>query len=444
MWKKLKSFGHDTDRFDAFLEVWRKKLGVEDQNSPRQPADNTRGSAVPDVAVKQADAGDESKWDGLSEGNSTADREVSSADPLEVDGNSVATDEAGRADNHIPANESCAETIDNALTGSAGEMPMGQKKTPEYPIGEPAGLMRRIPVWRTIMHIADQVSRLESHVAEQVSRLESHIVATDTKRLEAFEALEEQRLVPFEKGLAALEQQQRRERGSAELQHQIDTWYQTLQDQHRGTDEHLASSKSIYMPYFEVRKPILKEAGPILDLGCGRGDWLKQMTGLGWSTKGVDSSQLAVEHAVAEGLDVVCEDLLDFLSCQPANSLAAVTGFQVIEHLPFATVFALVQETYRALLPGGMLLLETPNPENLQVASYSFWMDPTHRAPIPPPLLMDLSFHLGFRDGLILRSNPWPQWEGESKELAGDAPLSQKFYCPQDYALLVYKPVEAV
>ena len=101
---------------------------------------------------------------------------------------------------------------------------------------------------------------------------------------------------------------------------------------------------------------------------------------------------------------------------------------------------ALMHAAYRALVPGGILLLETPNPENLQVSSYSFWMDPTHKHPIPPPLIMDLSYHVGFRDGSVLRKNPWPQWREQEAETGLESEVAYRLYGPQDYAILVYKP----
>jgi O-antigen chain-terminating methyltransferase len=90
-----------------------------------------------------------------------------------------------------------------------------------------------------------------------------------------------------------------------------------------------------------------------------------------------------------------------------------------------------------------MLVLETPNPENLQVASYGFWLDPTHRHPIPPPLIMDLSYHVGFRDGSVLRKNPWPQWKEQEAETSLESEVAYRLYGPQDYAILVYKPTSA-
>ena len=222
---------------------------------------------------------------------------------------------------------------------------------------------------------------------------------------------------------------------------EFDRWYQNLQDLHRGSGEALAKTQSSYLPYFESLSPLLQPAGPILDLGCGRGEWLSLLARQGWQVRGVDSSELVVEVARENGLDVQLGDLLTLLEAQPANSLAAVTAFQVIEHLPFECIVALVHAAFRALLPGGILLLETPNPENIQVAAYSFWMDPTHKKPIPPPLIMDLSYHAGFRDGLVLRQNPWPNWDQTPAEPSFEGQMNQRLFGPQDYAVLAYKPV---
>ena len=222
----------------------------------------------------------------------------------------------------------------------------------------------------------------------------------------------------------------------------FDRWYQNLQDLHRGSGEALAKAQASYLSYFEPLSSLLKPAGPILDLGCGRGEWLSLLANQGWQVLGVDSSELVVDVARENGLEVQLGDLLTVLEAQPANSLAAVTAFQVIEHLPFETIVALVHAAFRALLPGGILLLETPNPENIQVAAYSFWMDPTHKKPIPPPLIMDLSYHAGFRDGLVLRQNPWPNWDQTPAEPSFEGQMNQRLFGPQDYAVLAYKPVK--
>jgi O-antigen chain-terminating methyltransferase len=216
-------------------------------------------------------------------------------------------------------------------------------------------------------------------------------------------------------------------------------WYQDLQELHRGAPEKVLEVQKSYLPHFNDHA-WLRAAGPIIDLGCGRGEWLSLLNSEGWTVKGVDSSEQAVRESRERGLDVELGDLIDFIEACPDSALAGVTAFQVIEHLPFGRITALMHAAYRALVPGGILLLETPNPENLQVSSYSFWMDPTHKHPIPPPLIMDLSYHVGFRDGSVLRKNPWPQWREQEAEAGLESEVAYRLYGPQDYAILVYKP----
>ena len=222
----------------------------------------------------------------------------------------------------------------------------------------------------------------------------------------------------------------------------LDAWYQDLQELHRGSHESLLEVQKSYVTHFRERE-WLSVDGPIFDLGCGRGEWLSMMREEGWAVRGVDSSEQAVAEGRELGLDVELGDLVDALEACPENALAGVTAFQVIEHLPFSRIISLMFAAYRALVPGGILLLETPNPENLQVATYSFWMDPTHRHPIPPPLIMDLTFHVGFRDGSILRKNPWPQWRDKDPETSLESEVSYRLFGPQDYAVLVYKPASS-
>jgi len=222
----------------------------------------------------------------------------------------------------------------------------------------------------------------------------------------------------------------------------VDSFYQHLQAQHRGEPETVVKLQKSYAAHFNDRG-WLRAAGSIIDLGCGRGEWLSLMADEGWTVRGVDSSEQAVREARELGLDVELGDLVDFLEACPADSISGVTAFQVIEHLPFGRLAALVHAAFRALVPGGILLLETPNPENLQVSSYGFWLDPTHRHPIPPPLIMDLTSHMGFRDGSCLRKNPWPQWREHASETALESEVAYRLFGPQDYAILAYKPTLA-
>ncbi|MEN3751909.1 hypothetical protein ABC733_01850 [Mangrovibacter sp. SLW1] len=95
-------------------------------------------------------------------------------------------------------------------------------------------------------------------------------------------------------------------------------------------------------------------------------------------------------------------DCIEYLKQQPDESLLAVTGFHIAEHLPFELLQCLVQGEFAGLKPGGLLILETPNPENLSVGACLFYMDPTHNHPLPP-LLGFLPEHYGFTRTIAVR-----------------------------------------
>ena len=326
--------------------------------------------------------------------------------------------------------------------------------------GRLASLLHRyLPVWRTVYVLLGQVASLRQQLAEAQAvsvhlqkelndlrertsqRIDEACLRTDDahQRILAGDERLDTLHTSFE-DLRSRVQLDRRRSGQSDADlAMLDDWYQDLQELHRGAPEAVLDVQKSYVAHFNDRS-WLRPAGPVIDLGCGRGEWLSLMAEGGWTVKGVDSSEHAVNEARERGLDVELGDLIDFLEASPENTFAGVTAFQVIEHLPFGRITALMHAAFRALIPGGILILETPNPENLQVASYGFWLDPTHHHPIPPPLIMDLSYHVGFRDGSVLRKNPWPQWQEQEAETSLESEVAYRLYGPQDYAILVYKP----
>ena len=328
------------------------------------------------------------------------------------------------------ANPARDQVADGLVDNEASRQPIAEATTVESHLQDVkyrglGGLINRyLPIWRTIVALQEQICAQNTHI----EKLQFELAEVSDRHLALYEAI---RL------------REQREGKSPDDQALMDKWYEDLQELHRGSEESLLSVQHSYAHHFNERAKELRLAGPILDLGCGRGEWLSLMSQEGWAVRGVDSSEQAVSEARGKGVDVELGDLVEVLMACPENSLAGATAFQVIEHLPFPRITALMHAAFRALVPGGILLLETPNPENLQVSSYGFWMDPTHRHPIPPPLIMDLSFHVGFRDGSILRQNPWPQWQEGETESALEREVGFRLFGPQDYALLVFKPTLA-
>ncbi len=178
--------------------------------------------------------------------------------------------------------------------------------------------------------------------------------------------------------------------------------YVSFEDTFRGTRDDIKQRAGHYLAAFRDAG-IEAGDGLVLDLGCGRGEWLEVLSEHGYACRGVDLNSVMVGEAQAMGLDAVELDAIAHLRSLDSESVAAVTSMHLVEHLPYEVLIRLVDEALRVLRPGGVLILETPNPENLTVGSYWFYMDPTHRNPIPPPLLQWVVEARGFEGAAIDR-----------------------------------------
>ncbi len=224
--------------------------------------------------------------------------------------------------------------------------------------------------------------------------------------------------------------------------HRLDALYVSFEDHFRGTRSEIQQHLHVYLPH-------LRQAGvggdedPILDIGCGRGEWLELLTQQGLVARGLDRNRVMVAECRERGLLVDEADVLVGLRALPDASLGAVTGFHIIEHLPLAMLVSLLDEALRVVRPGGLLILETPNPENLRVSGYNFYFDPTHRHPLPPLLSQFLLEGRGWTPVEILRLNPYPDHQrfsvagGQSQVTSW---LNEVFCGPQDYSVIGHKP----
>lgn len=193
------------------------------------------------------------------------------------------------------------------------------------------------------------------------------------------------------------------------------SFYRAFEDRYRGSRAEIGARLAAYAPFL---RPLAALAAPAraLDLGCGRGEWLELLAEHGLAGHGVDLDAGMLEACRERGLDVELGDALACLRAQPAASLALVSAFHLVEHLPFELMQELIAEARRVLLPGGLLILETPNPENLTVGATSFYLDPTHQRPLPPALLDFAVGFAGFARRRVLRLQ-------EDPALHGDVPL---------------------
>jgi SAM-dependent methyltransferase len=190
-------------------------------------------------------------------------------------------------------------------------------------------------------------------------------------------------------------------------------FYPLLELNFRGSEALVKERLTAYREWVRRVPP-----GRIADIGCGRGEWLELLKEWGREGVGVDSNALVARALQAKALAFEQGDAVSWLQSQPDGSLAGVTAFQVVEHLPFGVLLRMLQEAHRALAPGGLLILETPNPENVEVATRTFWLDPTHVRPLPPQLLALAAQYCGFREEAVLRVNPPDRGDGASRDYA--------------------------
>lgn len=216
-----------------------------------------------------------------------------------------------------------------------------------------------------------------------------------------------------------------------ESDHLLDGLYASFEDQFRGEREEIRRRLQVYIP-------ILKEAeiaGDVLDIGCGRGEWLELLESEHIKVHGVDRNRVFVDECRRAGLTVIEADALMHLRSLPSESLNAVTSFHLVEHLPFEMLINMFDEMARVLKRGGILILETPNPENLLVGGCNFYADPTHRNPIPSETLQFLLESRGFHNIRILKLRPW-----DEARIEGDSEIIRRFndmfYCAPDYGII--------
>jgi 2-polyprenyl-3-methyl-5-hydroxy-6-metoxy-1,4-benzoquinol methylase len=230
------------------------------------------------------------------------------------------------------------------------------------------------------------------------------------------------------------------DREAAEEAHSLDAMYMSFEDRFRGTRAEIERKLRVYLPNIHKLES-KKEEVNLLDVGCGRGEWLELLREEGYRAGGVDSNRDAVRQCRERGLDVAEADVIDHLRGIERGSLDVITGFHLIEHLPFPTMVALFDEAFAVLKSGGMIILETPNPTNILVSAYDFYRDPGHIRPLHPDTINFIAENRGFvstgsyfvsdagLEGTLIKSTDWKLDD-----------INDYIRAPRDFALIGYKP----
>jgi SAM-dependent methyltransferase len=214
-------------------------------------------------------------------------------------------------------------------------------------------------------------------------------------------------------------------------------FYLEFENQFRGSRDDIRERLKVYLP--TMARFANDDSALVIDVGSGRGEWLGYLQENGIRAKGIDLNEAMVAVCREQGLQAEAGDAIACLRRQPPGSVAAVTGFHIIEHLPFAALIALFDAALQALRPDGVIIFETPNPENLAVGACNFYYDPTHRSPIPPLLAEFIARQRGFARAEILRLHPYPEDHRLQEDSEAARRINDALYGPQDYALLAWK-----
>jgi SAM-dependent methyltransferase len=219
--------------------------------------------------------------------------------------------------------------------------------------------------------------------------------------------------------------------------------YFAFESRMRGSTEEIARR---LRPYVDD----LREAAPVLDLGCGRGELLRLLRDAGVEARGVDANADMVAYARGEGLDVGHADALEYLAGLPDASLGAVVSVQVVEHLPPPALLRLLELAATRLRPGGLLLLETLNPAS-PLALRNYFADLTHAQPLVPETLVMLVQSVGLRETEVRFLNAPPEEERLQPVQLSEDPafdearralaanvgrLNEQLFGPLDYAVI--------
>jgi O-antigen chain-terminating methyltransferase len=218
----------------------------------------------------------------------------------------------------------------------------------------------------------------------------------------------------------------------------LDSFYLSFENRFRGSRSEIKKRVKFYLPFLEKAKAG-NPGRPVLDLGCGRGEWLELLKENKLEGQGVDLNAAMIAQCKERDLEAIHGDALDYLRSLRPNSQGGVTGFHIIEHLPFETLMEFLRETRRVLKAGGIAIFESPNCNNLVIGAAQFNIDPTHRNPVFPETAEFMLQSHGFERTTIKYLSPVPNvdFDTSTRELAI---VKDMLYGPQDFAVIAYKP----
>ena len=248
-----------------------------------------------------------------------------------------------------------------------------------------AGVARALEVQgQAIVSAADQLSSSVSSSQAQLGQLSDQQLSTQTK------------VSSIHADVMSLQSEVAQFKGSlrSTIDERFRTLHQQLQQARDVADVAVRDQRSPYVPYF-------KDVSPVVDLGCGRGEFLELLKEAGIAAYGVDSDPVACEEARAKALKVIEADLFTYLRELPERCLGGIFSARVAEYLPTNSLAEMISLCSHKMKPGGVLVIETTTPASDSPFGRNYHSDASHYHPVYPEVLKAMFDGNGFVNSAI-------------------------------------------
>lgn len=206
--------------------------------------------------------------------------------------------------------------------------------------------------------------------------------------------------------------------------------YFDFENHFRGSIAQIKEAQRMYLPYFEGKKHVL-------DIGCGRGEFLSLLKEEGIPAEGVDVYEPYIDYCRMQGFSAKCGDGIAHLAGM--DSADGIFVGQVVEHLTTEQIVQLCNTAYEKLSDGGCIVIETPNPTSLAIYTGAFYIDPSHVKPVHPLTMQYFLEKAGFKQIEIL----YPEQSRPDVQIGTADPdilkMKEILFGAQDYAVIAVK-----
>lgn len=244
------------------------------------------------------------------------------------------------------------------------------------------------------------------------------------------------RLQQLEQKVKVLQSENQTLKENKKLSSLLDNYYLKFENKFRGSRISILEKYKPYLNYI----PTLNTQHPTLtalDIACGRAEWVQLLQEKNIEAYGVDLNNSMLKVGKSNGVkNLQKADAFDYLNSCKDSTFDLISAFHLIEHIPYEKLITLLQEIKRVSKPNATILLETPNPDNLLVASKNFYFDPTHLNPLPSDMMKFFLEYLGFVDVQVKFLHPMKEELHLTEDTQSAKLLNTLLYKEQDYLLV--------